>query len=362
VGLKCLFLHGIGNAGPEHAKRVPPELRPHDPNFMLRSTSPSADFNYWGTVPKYIPSTLCDNYFYTTESIIRGWDDVTIQQEFCLAIKVVNPDVVFTHSMANIVVAAGIGNEHPGCDLISQAGSTVNWYGIAGPLAGAESADLVVKLCSLGIHMEGVANFANDVVWKMNTESPQPKEINFFAQLKYCQPSYRTLKRDYVSAGSYVQLSCPLYSHPHNCITVRDIASELMKGSLCGFDPAQSQFLNGLRDTFDGLGLELSSIAVEATLKWQNGDGRLNSPFSGNDGFVGVSSCRIGKQDTNPYSTSSTSPFYAFDGNHRDASCFVSDYKTKNKQPCTWMANMVRRVQSTAVHHPIAPKFLKKIK
>jgi len=351
--LKCLYLHGIGNHGPLEVSKVPFPERPKDPRFMLRNMSLHHDFHYWAQVPKFVPPSLCENYYYTTDSALRGWDDDTLQQEFCLAILTVNPDVVFTHSMGNLVIAAGIGNEHPGCTLISDRDSLVHWYGIAGPLEGAESATLVTKLCSIVRHIEGASNFALDLIngdpslMELHS-SVSTHGIDVVSNIKFCHPSYETLTRKYLSktAGetAYVQTNCPVYTHDDDCITVKDIATEFMKGSMCGFSPLQSRFLHGVEDTFSGLGLGISAAAIEKLLTWENKDGTVNLPYHGNDGFVGASSCRISVHQFNPYHPVPTAPYYAFNGNHRDATCFVSDDPSvPDKQPCTWMVNMIKR-------------------
>jgi hypothetical protein len=261
----------------------------------------------------------CELFFTRTNTITRPFNDAGIRTEYCKAINDINPDVVFTHSFGNMVVAAGAHLGDIGCDKIGKAADQIHWYGSQGPMGGTPAADKLAAECAAGTLL---AEFMK----------------------KECDGTTKTLRGAYDSlrmafdasvglpAGKTVQSGLPC-SVP-DCKTLKDIGLDKMSGEMCGQTP-----YGPIGPTTAGL--------VAASLKvgsaWGPDETRMY-PSIGNDGFVALSNCRVAPPAT--FGVTPADPFFIMQGNHKMGTCSYNDEKAPSKQPCAWYLQMVLKTKA----------------
>ncbi|OQR81001.1 hypothetical protein ACHHYP_16864, partial [Achlya hypogyna] len=125
----CLFVHGAGN-------------------YFNASLSDMFLFE-WGLAHLHAP--CCSSIkFAHFETWFRGWDEPSIQNQFCAAALAVskanattiNNMVLVTFSMGNLVASAAVANGR--CNF----GSGVSWVSIAGPMHGSKTANALEQKCA----------------------------------------------------------------------------------------------------------------------------------------------------------------------------------------------------------------------
>eukprot|EP01006_Ploeotia_vitrea_P035381 TRINITY_DN65862_c8_g7_i1.p1 TRINITY_DN65862_c8_g7~~TRINITY_DN65862_c8_g7_i1.p1 ORF type:complete len:670 (+),score=359.77 TRINITY_DN65862_c8_g7_i1:135-2144(+) len=130
-GRQCLFLHGLGEEGPN----------------VWQSSSPASSSitgvpAYWGDMKKELKGH-CDTFIYGHfDTTNRGWDDATLQRSYYLKCLEVynNGGAVFAHSMGNVILGGACADQNLcGC----------RWYGLQGPIRGSKAAakeDQIMKV------------------------------------------------------------------------------------------------------------------------------------------------------------------------------------------------------------------------
>ena len=260
--------------------------------------------------------------FQVTDTSQRGWSDLSLQREYCAAIEKYNPHVIFTHSMGNNIIAAAIGNRIGACTRISQTvrPNSIQWFSSQAPWLGSPAADATTKAC------QGGATKPLDKIRQEITKAVAP-----------ClrEPATRSLTTDYNNPSS------PTIQPA----TLRSIGQQYTSGALCGVSATPLT----LKEAFsvNGAGLwALSKFGQLSTLvNWGvDAKSKLSSPFSGNDGLVTWSSCKLPGFD---YATSPSSAYYVSALSHEDGTCFVADRASLGsmKQPCAWFAARVQQAR-----------------
>jgi hypothetical protein len=254
-----------------------------------------------------------------TDTVYRGWDHPSLIKEYCDEVGKV--DVVFAHSMGNLIVGAGIAQEISGCDKIGIENDKIHWYGIEPPLRGSPTAEELYLQCT-----------KDTLIGKLFGKECSHDTNELWDGYECLRPTYVSLR------SPNVQLSREACGQNPRCVTIAEMAKRKMKGQMCGFRP-------GGRFNFGALKLTIQSALVGNL--WGE-DEKIDYPVSGNDGLVGFSSCRI---DGVVYGTNPADPFYAFDGNHDSGTCTGSDSEDElNDMPCKWYCN--RLSESKAAKMP----------
>eukprot|EP01089_Gocevia_fonbrunei_P018597 TRINITY_DN632_c0_g1_i2.p1 TRINITY_DN632_c0_g1~~TRINITY_DN632_c0_g1_i2.p1 ORF type:complete len:281 (-),score=46.28 TRINITY_DN632_c0_g1_i2:109-951(-) len=246
---ECVFLHGSG--GNETA---PP-----------RTTFPS----YWGYVQNFVPQ-CSSSIFIIQETITRKFDDPKLMAAYCdLAVSgssgktraelngIISNKIVFTHSMGNNILAAGI--KHGLCDFDSSS----SWYEVSGPMYGSKAALKLDHIC-------------NDT----------------FSPLKWVADDMGCCDGLAVS-GSYISLQ-PSYP---GLAGLAEILASRVKGAFCGTDAF------GLLSSY--------SVPLDALATYVDYG-------ESNDGMVPISSCAVSQAD---WGTTISDSFYQGPYNHADATC-----------------------------------------
>lgn len=312
---RCVFFHGVGE---RHEDVSDASIRHRHPSHVMREFD-----EYWGKLHKKLEN-VCEPLFFWTETRKRGWDDKTLVKEYCSVIDVLYPTVIFTHSMGNLVVANGMAHEMAGCNRISKYDplSTISWYGIQGPLRGAPGNILLKRFCKKFENSKFVTN----------------KLLKRCIDGGLMEPAYASMVPDFRAPDSIGQLLCPK-NKDFKCRPLLYIASTFQRGSMCGLSPR-----SGLSLKTD-IGLTILAWKTHFEVKndpdWDSD--KMKYPTIGNDGMVSFSSCRALDARGQPF-TYSEDPewnYYALNGNHGDGTCRFGDGKHKDKQPCTWILNMV---------------------
>lgn len=137
-GIRALFLHGLG----VHRLQYYQENTTLTEHPTWTRYNPDRKWDGWlSQWRKYwAVETQLDGYadtrYYIQETVERGWDNITLQEDYCGAIAQFKPHVIITHSMANNIIAAAIVNQVPGChEVISKEAGVpgkVLWYSSQG--------------------------------------------------------------------------------------------------------------------------------------------------------------------------------------------------------------------------------------
>jgi len=263
----CVFLHGAG---------------------LLTDSPPTSTFpDYWGDVNDYTPQ--CTSWtFNHADTTTRTFDNTTLMQMYCDVASggtgVINNTIVFTHSMANNILAAAIR------DGMCTMEASTSWYLSSPPTQGSKAGDMCEEIC-------------NSTNW---LDGPLRDLLVLFHYCVNDQPG------DANMAWYSMQTTYPgLQGLPA-------VMSAYASGAMCG-DSAI-----GLVSIYS-LGLEALAAIVDY--------GELN------DGMVPLSSCQAGL-DPSLFTGEATSNWYLGGLNHADTTCrngngdFGAD-----RQPCSWFGD-----------------------
>ncbi len=341
---RCVFFHGVGESGPKQLHKDTPRgsvARSAHPGFLITGSAhqrSAADYAsmqaYWGETATKI-SGVCEPYFFWTETATTPWDKAFLQDEYCGVIAVLAPAIIYTHSMGNLVISAGLINQKPGCLNIERWGGPgkTRWFGIQGPLQGATPT-------GLGVYCK------YKIVRKLSgTRCAKDGEAGI-------PPSYGSMVLGYKSTEPHnnAQIKCPPAENTKHCTPLAHMATLKMSGSLCGLSPKASQQLSKFKLKKKVNSWLLTALA-KMTVRVTHGDdadwipSKMNFPKSGNDGMVGFSSCQLYQADGKraEYVPDPTLPYYAFRGNHADGTCRFDDYeKDPAQQSCAWIVNSAK--------------------
>jgi hypothetical protein len=266
-GVECIFLHGAG----QHW--VPTDIV-------------DEFYDYWGSIEKYTPQCKTRR-FIRSDTRGRGWDNHELQKEYCnLIMHTPGKVVVFAHSMANLIIAAGVKNGY--CNMVS---SRISWYDLSGPIDGSKAANVLIDIC------RKVSEGYKDKVYKYIAKNGH-----------YCKPGtndtyevYHTLAIDYRSIRD-----------------LHDIVDKYRKGGICGTSPI------GIFGEYS----VLYFLSKVVNFGDKNGD----------DGLVNYGSCAM----NHTYKPDYKSTFYKARVNHADSTCRNGDsWFGIDKSPCLWFTNKV---------------------
>ncbi|OQR80517.1 hypothetical protein THRCLA_12010, partial [Thraustotheca clavata] len=127
----CLFIHGVGNPFPQ-------------------GISNSYIFD-WGFIHQHAPCCSSTKFVHF-ETWKRGWDDDSIQNQFCEAAlsvsqsnsKTIDDLVLVTYSMGNLIAGSAVAKGK--CNMSDK----VTWISLAGPMQGSKSGNLLERKCAEG--------------------------------------------------------------------------------------------------------------------------------------------------------------------------------------------------------------------
>jgi len=383
TGLRCLFLHGVGEAAISYpdGPAAPPNA-PRQP-FAGMFTHYRA---YWGHI-HLTYEHACDVRIFVTDTVTRGWVNPDVQQEYCDKVAQWKPHIVFTHSMGNMILGGAIANKLPACANIVTAAEALAhkkvaggkhvtfWGGVQGPLLGSPLVTFLKKICT------------NWLLGKIKGLGQKNRCAN-----KGLQPSYNSLMPDFVMEYSpqqiaqatqvgakLPQLNCPnvpanSVAHPlagmfgaaagavapnqPQCVTLKDIAKQYQYSSMCGMSSAPLSNIPGNMQELTGLFTDIGTTILDKINSWPNGDDKSHYDgvtVTGNDGLVGFSSCRVeGAQ----YTQDPTNRFYAVAASHNAARCtYGENSKNQAEQPCSWFKAMITNRRVAEGLAPNAPAY-----
>ncbi|KAL9644146.1 hypothetical protein ABK040_005611 [Willaertia magna] len=288
----CVFLHGAG------------------PNKVENATHTFND--YWGHIEKYTPQ-CSERWFIRQNTRDNGWDSDELQRAYC-KLSLINSStnnnnnnnntlitntIVFTHSMANLILPAAIHKGYCDFDL-----TTSSWYSITAPFNGSKAASFLNELCYQQAHHLAPTNEMQriyDFITKVGDLCDGDKAVAYASSLL---PGYCDQNKNNTNG---ICLGKELY----------EIVKKRMKGRMCGFSPF------GLF-TYYGIGLELLSEMVNY--------GELN------DGLVPISSCAMDLDIVNGFENVPNALIYHGDLNHADVTCRNGNSLTSatTKRPCDY--------------------------
>lgn len=263
----CVFIHGVGHT-------PVPGSAP-----ILVGSFPY----YWGKVHEVV-SQCRSKVFLNVETMYRGWDNTTLQQQVCAAatydpatkkssMGLISDRIVFTHSMGNMMLAGAI--QKGVCHLDSSS----SWYEVSGPMRGSAMASKLAEICS----QKGTYKYVA-------------------AKLGYCTPdgvapAYNSLEPGYPGLDGIAAT----------------IAARL-SGAMCGTSAY------GLASVYSVEMSALSNMAGFADM---------------NDGVVPWSSCDT--KGSVQFSHDYHDKFYAAAVNHIDSACYEGDgLWGLDRKPCSW--------------------------
>ncbi len=267
-------------------------------------------------------------HFIRLDTITRGWNNkrlpsgeivpsTELQDAFYEFIRYYRCDVVFAHSMGNLVLAALAGRGKP-----------VRWYSVGGPFRGTVPLNYISVVCKGITALVNVAQFGQECKnpWLCRDMSsgfcyasadsasvclPSPAEFSMIPQPDWCKgiACWRVNNQTY-SARTEADAS----KYERNIL-----------GRMCGTSP----FGTG---GFTGVGLAFIASII---------------PYSSpNDGLVEFTSCaatahydaKAGFSFNNPFST-----LYAPVANHREIWTSAPDASTPDRMPQVWIKAMIER-------------------
>jgi len=324
TGLRCLMLHGLG--GQRLSYRGHPQSQP---TTLYSSRHPFDGFlgrfkRYWSVESEL--DGICDVRFYVSDTIQRGWDNEQLQAEYCAAIQTFNPHVIVTHSMGNMIVAAGFAKRIQGCyDRISKnaAPNKAIWLSVQAPWTGSPLAKVAVDSCS-----KKKAKPAN--LWNRFK-----KWIVTKIQKCGSSPATTTLAPAYKSRGS-IQLG-----------DLKGIAASMISGQMCGIDNNPLATGEWLKSRSLSLWLSGDLGSLIGLIQWGLDKVTSTTPeIHGNDGAVAFHDCDL-QQHGIRYGFDYHDPFYAAMVSHEDGTCAIKDDPRHGlaKQPCSWYATRIQSVR-----------------
>jgi len=265
----CIFFHGVG---------VKETLPLRNESFQ----------EYWGQVHEH--TEQCHKrYFVQEETLMRGWDNKTLQKSFCQAAlinqnindTIIKNKILFLHSMGNLILAAGINNKFCEIDL-----NSTSWYSIQAPILGSKAANYITRICKGD--WNGMVNWA----------------VHYIAYYGgYCfnndtYPAYKTLDPNYKGIKDLFQT-----------------AKNRVKGILCGKDSY------GLHTRY---GIILYALDTVVGFKEPN------------DGMVSFSSCNL---NITNFLDDYDSNFYKSNINHADGSMRNNNgWWGTDRKPLSWIS------------------------
>eukprot|EP00823_Brevimastigomonas_motovehiculus_P006884 TRINITY_DN5902_c0_g1_i1.p1 TRINITY_DN5902_c0_g1~~TRINITY_DN5902_c0_g1_i1.p1 ORF type:complete len:372 (-),score=67.63 TRINITY_DN5902_c0_g1_i1:183-1298(-) len=288
----CVFIHGSGN---------------------LQASAPTpTDTSYWGKVHTLVPQCGTTTFLHL-DTVTSLLDDPVLMNSLCsqtanagrvapmknASTTIIRNKIIFTHSMANLILASGI--RHGICDI----DETTEWYADAPPTYGSKSADWIGNLCDNPSKFDQILR-------------------EFAARFHYCpsvhaslpNPSYVSLMTNYTAVQKL--------PHP----SLAEVMGQRIKGAACGTSPF------GLV-SIDAAPLELLS--------------KLVGFKDANDGMVDINTCqaialtayqrRLAKGEAVTWGTTPESDFYIAAVNHADLTCRNGDGQWgTDRKPCSWFS------------------------
>ncbi|KAL9658284.1 hypothetical protein ABK040_015606 [Willaertia magna] len=288
----CVFLHGAGN---KYVSPTPTHSFPH----------------YWGKMENYTPQCK-ELWFIMKNTRLYGWTSDELQREYCqLALinskpntKLVTNTIIFTHSMANLILPAAIHKGYCDIDL-----KTSSWYAISGPFNGTKAATVLNTLCYDYVHrtapsnMQKIYDFIAEVTGYCDGDQARPSDVNLIPG--FCDVN-KTSDNNGIPSG--LCLGKQIY----------EIAKKRIKGRMCGFNPL------GLITPY-GAALEALSTIVNY--------GELN------DGMVPISSCAMDLNTIDDFGLFPSDLNYHADENHADVTCRNGNGLSSTKKACDYYTN-----------------------
>ncbi|KDO17571.1 hypothetical protein SPRG_16871 [Saprolegnia parasitica CBS 223.65] len=266
----CLFVHGVGNE---------------------KSSAPTSTAkDLWGDIHDHAP--CCSRIsFMHYESVNRGWNETSVQEEFCAAALQMSPAcsetvdnvILVTFSMGNLVASGAFATGK--CQL----GDDVTWVSIAGPMQGSPAGNLLEDKCA-----------ASD----SGSDSTLKSILNLVGKCPPT-PAYLNLKTQ-ASVDALLQ---------KQFAAAQDVRHRGATKTMCGVKSS------GLATT-DGVGL-----AILGSMAFKNG--------SMHDGVVGFESCSVG---IDSFATNAEAGAnYKASINHLDASFRNGDgWWGADRKPVKW--------------------------
>ncbi|CAK4252604.1 unnamed protein product [Aphanomyces euteiches] len=265
----CLFVHGVG--------------------VKASSALTSTYSDYWGSIEKNAPCCSTTQFAHF-DTVSRGWEDASLQQEFCNAAlqvaannqgKTVGDLILVTHSMANMFASSAVANNK------CQFSTGVSWVSLSGPMQGSKSANLLVEKCTSGTWSDLALKGILDIVG-------------------YCppQPAYLSLlHQSTVDSNTQSQFA-----------SIQSTRAQHVTKLVCGTSP---------------IGLITIDSALEVVSALSHHD-------SANDGVVDINSCQAG-YGTSGFGTSYSSSNYQASLNHLDTSFRNGDgWYGNDRKPVKW--------------------------
>ncbi|KAG9405361.1 hypothetical protein AC1031_004468 [Aphanomyces cochlioides] len=246
----CLFIHGVG----------------------LNATASLTDTftDYWGAIHDHAPCCTTTKFAHM-DTVTRGWDDESLQREFCdMALQVASGNngstisdlILTTHSMGNMIASAALVNNF--CEF----SSGVTWVSLAAPIQGSKSANYLVQKCNSGSWSDWII-----------------KGLLKMAGLCPVNAGYSSLLHQSTVNANRV----------HNLEAIQSKRAQHVSKLACGTSAI------GLLSVYSGLQV----VAM------------LSKHASANDGVVDVTSCQAGYGSSN-FGTTYTSSNYEVALNHFD--------------------------------------------
>ncbi|KAG9404173.1 hypothetical protein AC1031_005712 [Aphanomyces cochlioides] len=269
----CLFVHGL---------------------FVFIDSPMTDSFPlYWGDIHEHVPCCLSTKFVHF-DTINQGWNDDSLQQDFCQAAlevsgatdTTVGPLNVITHSMGNMIAGAALATGK--CKFSND----VTWISSAGPMRGSQGPNWMADRCE----QDGGVNELLKGPLEYLSFCPLTRA---FESLKYIDTLDKT-NQDLLVAAQQARAS-----HPN-------------KKVICGTDGY------GITSVYS-LPLELMGELV---------------PHSGlNDGAVALESCVAGLGDDIVFDGLITSPHYKGRINHEDLAFRNGDgWLGDDRKPVKWLS------------------------
>jgi len=281
----CLFIHGTGIDV-----------------FPTRVVASYPD--YWGKTITTNVAPACDAKFLQTDEMNYGWDDQQLWTAICSNIKSLNARYVITHSNSNTGLAAALAKNVSGCaDRIYTGGATVGatqflWISIQGPFQGSPAADLCVKDCA---------------TWSLNPLTGVI-HITCHCHNKKTVPSDTKLTTGYKSSVAGLSGGWGPVSAQH----------AKAWAIMCGTDPGSTSLLH----------LDGALVVLAPKANWGGAK---------TDGMVSLPSCQAGLSASvvASFQAVPTSKNYLLAANHGAGTMRDGDGNAADKQPVTWLVNML---------------------
>lgn len=334
------------------------------------------DSNYYSYVSK-IPKIVenCDLHFYATDTVHRGWNQDDLIDEYCEAISTLQPGVIITHSMASLIVGAGVALQRGGCKLIgkrvgkNEQDTKVTWISSQGVYKGTKVAVTLKTLCETAYSKWNIFKPGN--IYRSFVKDK-------LTQVEYCKdgaarPAHLSLLPDFYYSngnGQIIYLNCGTHenkngaSSPDGGVSCMSTVAKLyVAAGLCGISSTPViEVASPLEEDKQMKNLEdvekrLDVWGSDQDTQFEKDDKGNLQTITGNDAMVNFDSCcaddrilfhglKITKQKHKK--TKTTLPrdwsFFAAAVHHSAGRCRGADnIDDVTKQPCTWMANMISK-------------------